>query len=129
MNVRFSGRLPTRITSLPSAVHAAVLSRTAVFSSFPKRVLPKSPSAGGLYFESEKMNNSGSAHDDPPRGASRRQFIKTSSVLAAGCALAGSLNLARSAHAAGDDVIKIALVGCGGRGTGACQQALTTSGP
>ena len=43
--------------------------------------------------------------------------------------LAGSLNIARSAHAAGDDVIKIALVGCGGRGTGAAQQAPSTSGP
>ena len=60
---------------------------------------------------------------------SRRQFIKTSSLIAAGGALAGSLGIARSAHAAGDDTIKIGLIGCGGRGTAACGQALSTSGP
>lgn len=41
----------------------------------------------------------------------------------------GSLaSLAPSVHAAGDDVIKIGLVGCGGRGTGAASQALSTEG-
>ena len=62
----------------------------------------------------------------PTPESSRRQFMKKS--LLAGGALAGGLSLARSAHAAGDDVIKIALVGCGGRGTGAASQALSTSG-
>ncbi len=42
--------------------------------------------------------------------------------------MAGSLSIARSAHAGGDDTIKIALIGCGGRGTGAASQALSTSG-
>jgi len=37
--------------------------------------------------------------------------------------------LARTVHAAGDDTIRIALIGCGGRGTGAAGQALSTSGP
>jgi hypothetical protein len=37
----------------------------------------------------------------------------------AGIALAGGVNIARSAHAAGGDEIKIAMIGCGGRGTGA----------
>jgi predicted dehydrogenase len=60
---------------------------------------------------------------------SRRDFIKTSSIAAAGGALAGTLGIARSAHAAGDETIKLALIGCGGRGTGACGQALSTSGP
>ncbi len=32
-------------------------------------------------------------------------------------------------HAAGDETIKVALVGCGGRGTGAAAQALKTAGP
>jgi myo-inositol 2-dehydrogenase / D-chiro-inositol 1-dehydrogenase len=53
----------------------------------------------------------------------RRDFLKTSSVLAAG-GLAGGLSIARTAHAAGDDVLKIGLVGCGGRGTGAAVNAL-----
>jgi myo-inositol 2-dehydrogenase/D-chiro-inositol 1-dehydrogenase len=55
---------------------------------------------------------------------SRRDFLKRSTVAVAGTALAGGLSLARSAHAAGSDVIKIALVGCGGRGTGAATEAL-----
>jgi myo-inositol 2-dehydrogenase / D-chiro-inositol 1-dehydrogenase len=59
---------------------------------------------------------------------SRREFLKTSSVLAAGAAVTGTLGIGRSAHAAGDDEIKIALIGCGGRGTGAAEQALSTAG-
>ena len=42
--------------------------------------------------------------------------------------MAGNLAIARSAHAAGDDTIRVALVGCGGRGTGAASQALSTKG-
>lgn len=59
-------------------------------------------------------------------GASRRNFLKASSVVAAGT-LAGSMSVARTAHAAGDDTIKIAVIGCGGRGTGAASQALNTN--
>ncbi|MBX7073500.1 MAG: Gfo/Idh/MocA family oxidoreductase [Pirellulales bacterium] len=59
--------------------------------------------------------------------AHRRDFLKTSSVAAAAVA-AGSLSIARSAHAAGADQIKIGLIGCGGRGTGAASQALHTAG-
>jgi myo-inositol 2-dehydrogenase/D-chiro-inositol 1-dehydrogenase len=59
---------------------------------------------------------------------SRREFLKTSSILTAGAVAANTLNIARSAHAAGDDEIKIALIGCGGRGTGAAEQALSTQG-
>jgi predicted dehydrogenase len=46
---------------------------------------------------------------------------------AAGAVLAGGLAVARAAHAAGSDRIKIALVGCGGRGTGAAINALAAS--
>lgn len=53
---------------------------------------------------------------------SRREFIKKSAV--AGAVLAGGLSIARSAHAAGSDVIKLALIGCGGRGTGAAANCL-----
>lgn len=58
--------------------------------------------------------------------ASRRDFLKGA---AATGGAAAALSIARAAHAAGDDTIKIALVGCGGRGTGACAQALQTKGP
>lgn len=57
---------------------------------------------------------------------SRRGFLKGSTALAAGLALGGSLNLTRSAHAAGSDALKIALIGCGGRGTGAVVNCLGT---
>jgi len=50
---------------------------------------------------------------------SRRDFLKGSTAAVAGTALAGSLSIARSAYAAGDDKIRIALIGCGGRGNGA----------
>ena len=53
------------------------------------------------------------------RKSSRRDFLKSSSAVAAGAALAGGLSIARGAHAAGDDSLKVALIGCGGRGTGA----------
>ena len=58
---------------------------------------------------------------------SRRTFLKSSTAAAAGTVLAGGLNLgiARTAHAAGSDVIQFALIGCGGRGTGAAAQLMT----
>jgi predicted dehydrogenase len=68
-------------------------------------------------------------HDASSSGASRRDFLKTSSVAAAAGALASGLAVPKFAHAAGDDEIKIGLIGCGGRGTGAASQALKTSGP
>jgi len=51
--------------------------------------------------------------------SSRREFLKTSSVLAAGATLAGGLTISQSAHAQGSDQMKVALIGCGGRGNGA----------
>ena len=55
------------------------------------------------------------------KGMSRRDFVL--STAAAGAAMTG-LSLARSAHAAGSDVIRVGLIGCGGRGAGAAAQAL-----
>lgn len=54
----------------------------------------------------------------------RRTFLKTSALLAGGAIL--STLPFTGAYAAGKDTIKIALVGCGGRGTGAAFQALAT---
>ena len=59
---------------------------------------------------------------------SRRKFIRNSSMLVAGGTVAGGLSLSRAANVFGSDEIKIGLVGCGGRGTGASGQALNTSG-
>jgi predicted dehydrogenase len=49
---------------------------------------------------------------------SRREFLQSTAALAASAAIAGGV------HAAGSDVLKVGLVGCGGRGTGAASQAL-----
>lgn len=54
---------------------------------------------------------------------SRRDFIKTSAALTGG-AMLGGLPLAQAANSLTDDSIKVALIGCGGRGTGAALQAL-----
>ena len=51
--------------------------------------------------------------------SSRRQFLKTSTALTTGATLVGGLTLSQSVHASGSDEIKVALVGCGGRGSGA----------
>ena len=61
--------------------------------------------------------------------ATRRDFLKTSAGLAAGAAVAGTLLTPQGVYAQADETIKIALVGCGGRGTAACGQALSTKGP
>ncbi len=62
-------------------------------------------------------------------GNTRRNFFKDSGLLLAGGALVGgNLQLARAAHVYGSDVIKLGLIGCGGRGSGAAIQALHTSG-
>ena len=53
--------------------------------------------------------------------ASRRNFLKGTTAAAAGLTLS---SLARSAHAAGSDKIKMALIGCGGRGNGAAENCL-----
>src|SRR5687767_7231498 len=62
---------------------------------------------------------------------SRRHFLKNSSKAMAGTALLSGLAVERFAHGAlsPSDTVRVALVGCGGRGSGAANQALSTSGP
>ncbi len=56
---------------------------------------------------------------------SRRDFIKTSAV-AIGATVASNL-INNAAYAAGSDEIRIGLVGCGGRGTGAVENAFNSA--
>ena len=56
----------------------------------------------------------------------RRSFLKSSAVVA-GTAVLGTLELSRSVHAAESNIIKLGLVGCGGRGSGAASDALSAS--
>ncbi len=61
--------------------------------------------------------------DTPLNNASRRNFVKqTGSLAAASTALAAGM---RTVHAAQNNTIQVALVGAGGRGTGATEQALS----
>ena len=55
-----------------------------------------------------------------PASASRREFLKgtTAAVVSSGL-------IVPMVHAAGSGTIKVGLIGCGGRGTGAAEQALT----
>ncbi|MGM0489506.1 MAG: Gfo/Idh/MocA family protein [Planctomycetota bacterium] len=52
---------------------------------------------------------------------SRREFLKRGSAFAAGATLLGSA--AAPVHAAEDNTIRLALIGCGNRGTGAVRDA------
>jgi myo-inositol 2-dehydrogenase/D-chiro-inositol 1-dehydrogenase len=61
-----------------------------------------------------------------PLDSSRREFLKTSAAAVASVGLVSAL--APQVHAAGSDTLKIALIGCGNRGTSAVGQALRTSG-
>jgi secreted PhoX family phosphatase len=53
----------------------------------------------------------------------RRQFLKKCGSVATGAAVLGSI--APSAFAGEDNTIRLALLGCGGRGTGAVGDALS----
>lgn len=57
------------------------------------------------------------------KSINRREFVKTSS-LAAGAILLTSGALHANIHSEVNDAIKVGLIGCGGRGTGAALQAL-----
>ncbi len=61
----------------------------------------------------------------PEQLQSRRQFLKTTGAAVATSALAGVT--IPHVHAAGSDQVQVALVGCGGRGTGAAANALGTT--
>lgn len=56
---------------------------------------------------------------------SRRDFIKTAAQATAGFSVLSSMNIP-FVHAAGSDSIKAVLIGCGGRGSGAADNALKT---
>ena len=61
------------------------------------------------------------------RASSRREFLKNTARIAAASGLAGVA--IPHVHAGECNTIQVALVGCGGRGSGAAANALTTKGP
>ena len=64
--------------------------------------------------------------DERSNELTRRDFIKTASV-ASVATLAGAMSGTGALFAAGSDTIKIGLIGCGGRGTDAAINAVTSS--
>ena len=60
----------------------------------------------------------------PALKGTRRQFLGTSAAAAGAAVVPASL----SAQVEGNSTLKLALIGCGGRGTGAASQNLTTEG-
>jgi len=62
-------------------------------------------------------------NNDQKNNTTRRDFVKQTSLVAGGLLVMPVLSKANFFSGA-DDAIKIALVGCGGRGTGAAMQAL-----
>jgi myo-inositol 2-dehydrogenase / D-chiro-inositol 1-dehydrogenase len=74
-----------------------------------------------------------SDNNDKQDALNRRQFMEKSSLLTggillsgglAGCATGGGTAAAPAAYAGGSDTLKLAVVGCGGRGKGAATQAM-----
>ena len=61
--------------------------------------------------------------DSARPGFSRREFLKNTGRVAAASALAGMA--IPHVHAAEDNTIQVALIGCGGRGTGAAADAMS----
>jgi len=65
------------------------------------------------------MSNAG----DPPAFPSRRDFLKTSTVVA----VAAGFTRVPGAWAGGSDTIRVGVIGCGGRGTGAAANVLSAA--
>ncbi len=66
--------------------------------------------------------------DQPCESTSRRDFLKTTALAGTGATLVVPAGFSSSLFASGDDTVKVGLIGCGGRGTGAAEQALSTNG-
>ncbi|MBT5925210.1 MAG: twin-arginine translocation signal domain-containing protein, partial [Verrucomicrobia bacterium] len=66
----------------------------------------------------------GSNQSNETSKPSRRQFIKSSSAAVAAGVAIPSFAIKEKAFAANDDTIRVGLIGCGGRGTGAASQAM-----
>ncbi len=67
-------------------------------------------------------DRSGAANESQ---GTRREFLKAGTAAAVGGSLVAQLGLNSGAYAAGSDVLRVGLIGCGGRGSGAAAQALT----
>ncbi|HXG63507.1 MAG TPA: Gfo/Idh/MocA family oxidoreductase [Blastocatellia bacterium] len=67
--------------------------------------------------------NSKTSKENP----SRRDFIKTTTAAAVGTTLAAHMTTLPGAYAAGSDAIRVGVIGCGGRGTGAAENVMNAA--
>ena len=78
--------------------------------------------------EQTERNNMNEKSNLPPQSAvNRRSFIKSTSTIAAGSAILSNFPFVLTSHAAPDDPIRMGLIGCGGRGTGAVANAIASA--
>ncbi|MGH7201996.1 MAG: Gfo/Idh/MocA family protein [Planctomycetaceae bacterium] len=63
-------------------------------------------------------------HAGATPSTTRRDFLKTSAAAVVGSGLLAQTDILRAAYVSGSETLRLGLVGCGGRGTGAAEQAL-----
>ena len=74
----------------------------------------------------KSMKNSDSKNQKSPLVTnSRRGFVKNTALFTGGAMLLPNMQMNAMVNVLNDKKLKLALVGCGGRGTGAAVQALT----
>src|SRR5947209_8765915 len=73
------------------------------------------------------MNPTQPAANTANTSPSRRNFLKTTAAATATLAASSQLIVPQGVRAAGSEVVKFGLIGCGGRGTGAGGQALSAN--
>ena len=66
-------------------------------------------------------------HDDTPGGFSRRSFVKTTTLATAGLVMPRSLS-AMQPDPLSAEVIRVGVIGCGGRGSGAARDIMRAGG-
>lgn len=87
------------------------------------RIVSSEPSSATLTNDTAASAGATSSADAISTSSHRRDFLKNSVTAGAATGLATSF-FQRSVHAQGTDIIKVGLVGAGGRGTGAAKDAM-----
>jgi predicted dehydrogenase len=72
----------------------------------------------------EQLNMSEPVTPNVSEPSSRRDFLRKGTAAALAGSLTAQLSLTQAVYAAGSDELRVGLIGCGGRGTGAARQAL-----
>jgi predicted dehydrogenase len=62
--------------------------------------------------------------DTTNSNANRRDFLKTSGLAVVGSTVAASLAAPAAVHAGGSEILKVGVIGCGSRGSGAASDAM-----